>query len=437
MRDVAVLLSMLIFLPLAITSATSAYLLWAWTALISVQDYTYGFMRNIPLNQIFALIAMALIVTKHDPHKGQLEINRTTLVFTLFFLQATISVVFSYEGNPRTWELYGNIGKALLFCFFMPLVLTQRWRVHGLIVALVLGLAFHGLLEGIKTIISAGGHRIQGLAKFGDNNQLAVILVMALPLLIYLIQYSSNALVKLGAVGALILNLAAVVGTQSRGALLAIMALGLWIALGSRRKLISLLIVFCAIITVLMFAPETWWNRMQTIKEADSDSSFMTRVVAWKVSSAIALENPLTGGGFRAVQTQSVWDKFRESDGLLGFVNTPERPLRFYAAHSIFFEVLGDMGFFGLFLFLAILGNVFLTRWEIHKIVGTQRDDLAWIRDLSDMIGASLFAYIVGGAALSLAYFEVVYMLAMLMQVLKTIALTRTKNTNSSAIIST
>jgi probable O-glycosylation ligase (exosortase A-associated) len=421
MRDIAVFLSMLVFLPFALTSATVAYLLWGWTGLISIQDYTYGFMRGIPYNQIFALITLFLLLVRADPHKGKLEPNRTVIVFSLFFLQATVAVAFAYEGNPRTFEVYGNLVKALLFCFVMPLVLTQRWRIHAFIAVIALGLGFHGVIEGLKTIVSAGGHRIAGLPKFGDNNQLGLILLMSTPFIFYIFNYSKSKLVRYGALGGLVVNLAAVVGTQSRGGFIAMFALGVWLVLGSRRKLRSLMFAGVAMLAVLLLAPSAWWERMDTIKEAGSDSSFSTRVIAWKVSSAIALSNPITGGGFRAVQTPAVWEQFRYSDGLLGFVSTPESTSRAYAAHSIYFEVLGDMGFIGLFIFIAIFVNVFITRRHIHKLTAGHVD-LIWLRDLADMIGAAMVAYVIGGAALSLAYFEIVYMLVMLMEVLRAYA---------------
>lgn len=73
-----------------------------------------------------------------------------------------------------------------------------------------------------------------------------------------------------------------------------------------------------AVIGFLAFAPENITNRMTTIQEMDDDASFMGRVYAWRVSSAIALANPVFGGGFHAVQIQPIWDSFKEAHGLFG-----------------------------------------------------------------------------------------------------------------------
>ena len=119
-----------------------------------------------------------------------------------------------------------------------------------------------------------------------------------------------------------------------------------------------------------------------------------------------------------AVQIQSVWNRFVGDTGLLGFVNT-QRSERARAAHSIYFQVLGDLGFSGFLLFVVILGHTFYVRYQIKKTVRTLKGKLTWAADLSDTLAATMVAFMVGGAAVSLAYFELTYMMIMLMEVLR------------------
>jgi len=81
-----------------------------------------------------------------------------------------------------------------------------------------------------------------------------------------------------------------------------------------------------------------------------------------------------------------------------------------HAAHSIWFEVLGDLGFLGFALFLIILGTAFL---KCRTIVRRTRNHpgLAWARDLAQMLQISLIIYITTGSALSLGYLEMYYIL--------------------------
>jgi len=114
-----------------------------------------------------------------------------------------------------------------------------------------------------------------------------------------------------------------------------------------------------------------------------------------------------------------VWDQFKHSPGLLGFVDTPMLARSGVASHSIWFEVMGDLGFVGFFIFVALLVNAFLTRREIKALVEQEGGTYRWATDLTDMLCASLFAYVVSGSLLSAAYFETPYMLMMLLEVIK------------------
>jgi len=156
---------------------------------------------------------------------------------------------------------------------------------------------------------------------------------------------------------------------------------------------------------------------MNTIQTADQDGSFMLRVAAWKKSSAIALAHPLTGGGFYAVQAHGISAKYRYAQGLLGFIETPDP--HSFAAHSIYFQVMGDTGFVGFFIYIGFFLNAFLTRREIKKIAKARGDSATWALDLSNTIAASLIAFMVGGSLVSAAYFDIAFILIALMETIK------------------
>ena len=213
--------------------------------------------------------------------------------------------------------------------------------------------------------------------------------------------------------------MAAILGGGSRGGFIALSVVGVWLVLTTRRKGLAIVLVAAAVIGFFVFAPENITNRMSTIQEMDGDGSFMGRVYAWRVSSAIALANPVFGGGFHAVQIQPIWDSFKEASGLFGFLNLPPPTFTAKAAHSIYFEVLGDLGFVGLAIFLIILIRGLRTRWVIKKAVSKLGRGYQWARDMADMLMLAIMAYMTGGAAVSLAYYEVIYMVIMLMELLR------------------
>ena len=369
MRDLVFLGFMLVSVFLAVRNTFVSYLLWGWAGLIAINYYLYGFMAGIGYVQIYALITIVLIFAKKNINSQKFKFDRTSVLMLIFLAHGFLSAVFAYPGLDRNWELFGNVVKTVLFCLFMPMIVVSRFRIHAFVLVIALAISFHGVLDGLKFIASGGGHNAQPLKKFGDNNHLALILLMVLPFLYYLYQFSAKKIVSLGFLGALLLMVLAVVATHSRGALLGLFAIALWIIVKSQKKILGIVLISLCALMVVQLAPDKWSQRMETIQAADEDASLMARVTAWKVSSAIAVANPLLGGGFRAVQSHPVWNRFKDSPGLLGFVATPTLNRSGVAAHSIWFEVLGDQGILGLFLFVALIINVFMTRRDIWKLV--------------------------------------------------------------------
>jgi putative inorganic carbon (HCO3(-)) transporter len=93
------------------------------------------------------------------------------------------------------------------------------------------------------------------------------------------------------------------------------------------------------------------------------------------------------------------------------------------AAHSIYFQVLGEQGFLGLALYLLILAGGFI---KAHQIARASRanPEKAWAGELATMIQLGLLVFCLSGAALSMAYYDVFILnLAMLLSLHKQVAL--------------
>ena len=420
MRDLMFALMMLVAVPLAIARPFNAYLLWAWTAVVVPTSYFYGFMAGTRLNFLFALLTLLLIFLGRVPWKSY-QANRVTWLYLLFLAHATLVFLVAYPSNPHNEQYYGFLFKGLLFCLLMPFFIRERLHMHALIIVIVLGFGLHGVLNGLKTVASAGGHNVVGPSgtMIADRNHLSTALALALPLIYYLFQQSRHRLIRWGFLGGFVLVALAIAGSGSRGGFIALAVVLGWLVMTSRKRWSALVLV--AILALLFFnlAPAEWFNRLSTIEDAGEDASFMGRVIAWKVSSAMALSNPIFGGGFHAVQVQGIWDQFKAAPGLLGFLNLPIPEFSAKAAHSIYFEVMGDMGFVGLFIFMSILLHALRSRFVIKRQLNSMGPQWLWARDMADMLMLGIIAYMAGGAAVSLAYFEVIYMVVMLMEMLR------------------
>jgi probable O-glycosylation ligase (exosortase A-associated) len=187
-------------------------------------------------------------------------------------------------------------------------------------------------------------------------------------------------------------------GSYSRGALLAIAAMALFLWLKSKHKFRIALLFILAIPVMLAFMPEEWNSRMGTINTYEQDESVQGRFSAWGMAFNLAKDRPFVGGGFE-VGEPGTFARYAP--------NETDMPR---AAHSIYFQALGEHGFVGLGLYL-LLG--FLT-WRSGEWIIRNTKDLSgyqWASSLASMIQVSLVGFATGGAFLSLLYFDVPYYL--------------------------
>src|SRR5262249_32700484 len=127
----------------------------------------------------------------------------------------------------------------------------------------------------------------------------------------------------------------------------------------------------------------------------EQDSSAMGRINAWHMAFNVANDRPLEGGGFELY-----------SDDV--FARYAPDPNDVHAAHSIYFQILGEHGYLGLLLFLSmgVVGWI-----NTRKIFRFARDkpDCTWAADLARAIQVSLIGFAVGGAFVNIAYWELEY----------------------------
>jgi probable O-glycosylation ligase (exosortase A-associated) len=118
----------------------------------------------------------------------------------------------------------------------------------------------------------------------------------------------------------------------------------------------------------------------------------MGRINAWHTATNIALDR-ITGAGF-ATATQYIFS-----------IYSPDNTAPVLVAHSIYFQVLGEHGFIGLALYLAFWWVTYFNAAKAARLAAGM-DDLIWARDLARMIQVGLLGFFVGGAFLSLAYWD-------------------------------
>jgi probable O-glycosylation ligase (exosortase A-associated) len=406
MRDAMFLAAIVAIIPMALNRPYICIPFWAYVSLLDPNNFLYGIGALVPYAKVAAGLTLVSLLISRE--RKAFHCDRTTALVLIFLVIATLSQLTSLTDASVGWDILDKLWKIVALNLLVVCCMRSRLRIHVLLLTICLGVGFNGTGEALKYLLSGGGHKVEGLPNWGDNNQVALIVLMTMPILAYIREVSEARLLRLGALGGIILFGVCVIATASRGGLAGLVILALAGVATSRHKVPYLAAILIAGVVLVQTVPESWMQRMNTIEAADQDSSFMGRVVAWKISTLIALDHPLLGGGLHAVQSQAVWQAYVPSFGRLSFIPTDEPSLFPRAAHSIYFEVLGDTGILGLLVFLGIIASCVLTSFQI-KAAARGRPDLEWAASLASMLRLSLLVFLITGSLLSAAYHDLVF----------------------------
>ncbi|MDB5416411.1 MAG: putative O-glycosylation ligase, exosortase system type 1-associated [Rubritepida sp.] len=392
MRDAVFIAVMLGLLPIAVWRPFAGVLLWCWISFMNPHRLLYGVAMELPwAAAIFAATLLGCVLT------GEIRKARAdTLTLLLMALLVCITVTsLNALGDPdAVWAKYDGVAKVILGLIVTGALLTDRWRIHGLVWAMVISIGYYGVRGGIFAIMTGGNYRVFGPAQtmITDNNHLAAAMLVTLPLMNYLRLQSRHRAVRIGLSVAMGLTLLAVVSSYSRGALLGLGAVVVVMWIRSRSKVLLAAVLAVVLTGAVTFMPPQWSERMNSIGEYQEDGSATERLVLWGISWKLAVSRPMLGSGFTGPYNREVVDRVE-----------PGGPAR--AVHSIWFELLGEQGFVTFFVWLSMtLIGAFWTQRLIWLSRG--RPDLAWAGDFARMAQVSMVAYLVSGTFLSLSYWD-------------------------------
>jgi putative inorganic carbon (hco3(-)) transporter len=393
MRDIVMVAVFAYLLLRAMRETWIGALLWTWLSLMNPHRLTYGFAYSLPYAQITAITTLASILWSRG--KVRLPADGSVIALILFVLWTCVTTFFAILPGESSVVLE-KVLKIQLMTLVCIAALRERKHIELFVWVNVLSIGFYGVKGGIAAIASGGSTRIWGPADsfIQDNNTLGLALVVIIPLGVYLYQVSVRRWQRAGMLVFLLLCSAAALSTQSRGAFLAITAMTLVLWMRARKKLVSGVVLVLAASAFIAFMPSKWEDRMRTIETYQEDTSALQRINAWQTAINIANDRP-TGAGF-AVDRRVVFD-----------IYSP-RPEWVFTAHSIYFQALGEHGWIGLILFLSMGALSFRNASQVRSKAGAQ-PDAEWAKDLCGMIQVSMVGFAVGGAFLSLAYYDLPY----------------------------
>jgi putative inorganic carbon (hco3(-)) transporter len=395
MRSLILFMVFLVLAVLSLTMPSIGVLTWAWIAIMSPHRLTWDFTYTLQLNLVIVVITFIAWVVSREPKR--LPMNSATVMIMLFMAWMTLTTMTSLA-PANSWFHWDLHIKNLVFALAVMAVMRTQVRIQALIWITVLSIGYFGVKGGGFTIANGGAYTVLGPPEsiIEDRNHLALACCMIIPMMNYLRVTTANRLIKIGLMMAMALTIISVIGSYSRGGFLALSVTALVFWLRSSGKLMTMVLLLACFVPAVSLMPASWKDRIGTIENYQKDDSVQGRFDAWNYAMRVAKDRPLLGGGLATTEVGAVFHKY-----------VPGRPQR--AAHSIYFQVLGDQGPIGLMIFLGIGVVGWLNTRSIIRL-SKGKPEFEWAWHLGRMMQVSFISYFVAGAALSMAYYSVFFL---------------------------
>ena len=397
MRDIVILLVVLYLVPAILMKPHRGPLAWAWVSMMVPHRLAWGFAYSLPVAQLMGvatLIAFAFSKERKPP-----PWCGPTKFLLYFYICTCLTTLWALNQTGDAFAMWSKVTKIHVMLWVTMALLSGEKQIRSLVWVVAMSIGFYGIKGGLFTIRSGGGQRVWGPTGsfIGGNNELALALVVVMPLMYFLYTTVEAKWGRRALMTSLVLIAFSVLGSQSRGALLALTTMALVLGLRGKRPVLTTVTIMTLGLALVAFMPENWSNRMHTITTHE-DHSAQSRLYTWKMILNLISQRPW-GAGYD-FWTYEVWSRYAVTEWTLP-----------YSPHSIYFQALGEHGVIGFFLYLGI---GFSTWRTASKLIAETKGvpELKWVVVLMQCIQVSVISFAVGGAFLGLVNFDVPYYLA-------------------------
>lgn len=374
--------------------------------IVFVLEYTRPdqFFPFIVSLKLYALVPLSVFVVAFGAQtrnpNGVIFGSTITKLLLALLLLAGLSIVTALD-KDRAWLFWQSLLGYILLFFMIAKLCDSREKLKWVFRIIIAAHIWLIILNPALLTDPTQRTYVRNVTFLGDGNDFALSAAIALPMCLYLYQSARGSLARgLYVIGGLAL-FGAILGTQSRGAALAIIAMVFYLWTLSQNKGKATVFIIGGLIVVLAITSEAYISRVQSIAHYQEDGSAQGRLIAWGAGLEMALRRPLLGVGPGCFPLAfSAW----------GYA-VPGIPMM--NAHSVYFLALGELAWPGIAILLGLLWVLFRNNQSAIKSIppgaGVEHLDR---RKLLVCTTASIVAFAVAGAFLSVLYYPHLYVIS-------------------------
>jgi probable O-glycosylation ligase (exosortase A-associated) len=396
MRDAIFTCIILVLLPVCFRRPLIGLYSFSWLAYMRTQDLCWYWARNQRWSFLIAVVTILGYLSR--PNKTLFIKCWRSYAMIALLAWVGLSVIMAPETTEAQLNAYVEFAKIIGVALFTTVVLTKPEHLRMLMWVIALSFGFYGVKVGVAGVLSGGNMQVKqgpgGMLE--DNNNFALALCMALPLMLQLGQSERSKLLRRGVYLMIPLTVLTVIMTHSRGGFLTLVAVIGMLVWRSRNRVAGLAVAVAFVVVGVLVVPKTYIDRIRSIQSYEQDGSAMGRLAAWKTAINMSKGNPVFGVGLSLFQRNYM--RYRSGEEHEGR----------RVAHNAYLQMLAECGAPALacylFMIVATIWSLQRLRREALRLYNT-----SWIINYATMLETSMVAFVVGSTFLNRAEFDLFY----------------------------
>lgn len=349
----------------------------------------YPSLAFLPWSMLTILFAYAAYFVEGNRESVKSPIN---VILMLLLFQVLISCIFAY----KPWLAFSNIrvylNWVIIYFLIIKVVNTERRYILFLIAYFLFNfkMSQHGFLSWVSREFTFQNWGVTGAPGwFHNSGEFGIQLCIFVPMVSYFIYALRKHWSKLMLALFLLMpitGIASAIATSSRGALVGLAAVALWVLFRTKyffRGSIAIAIVFFVTYSLI---PE---ESLERFRNAGEDATSLQRLERWEEGVDMMNKHPITGIGLEN------WMPYQR--------DFYEPQLGYGLSHNIFIQAGSELGYPGLAILVIFFIYCFVVNAGTRKIARQIPNKFIFV--MTHGLDAALIGYIISASFVTVLFY--------------------------------
>ncbi|HEU5209063.1 MAG TPA: O-antigen ligase family protein [Longimicrobiales bacterium] len=368
----------------------SYWLICAYLVLEYVRpQQIYPFLNALPLTSAVIFLCLGATIIEG---RFLRKLNVADGWLALFTLVVLLSSAFAYSPEFAFANLELYVSWVLIYALISLVLRTEQQLLMFMLIYLLacLKMSQHGFRSWVANGFGFSSWGVTcAPAWFHNSGECGIQMAMFLPVSLFfaaalwpfLVQWVRLLLASMPITAA-----ATIIATSSRGALVGLAGIGIWLVLISKHRIKAVLLATVLASVVLALTPAEQRTRLN---EMGDDGTSVSRLVYWEHAREIIADKPLLGVGY--YNWLPYYRHYYNPNGEM--------------VHNVFYQATAELGYSGLAAFIGMITATIVLNRRTRQLMRKRGTQGRFLRGMATGLDGALIGFLITGSFVTVLFY--------------------------------